>query len=143
MPITVTPNPAREGESVTARVTFPKPVPPVPPNDVHIDVLKPDGSWQPVTGYDTIPQGQDPGVGIDLPFSAGNPNIGGIGDHRLRVRWSINRVDMAGAMEETTLAVWARIGGIRKTCLGILPEGWDCAKMANSIGQVWGKPKKG
>jgi hypothetical protein len=74
---------------VTARVKYTGGPP--PPNDLHIDVQRDDGGWTAITGYSTIPKGMDPVAGIDIRFSTGNPNVGGPGKKRFRVRWTIDK----------------------------------------------------
>ena len=88
MGFSIVPNPVSAGAHVIAKVRYRGSVPPKP-TDVHIDARQPDGSWRAVTGYDHIPETIDPVEGFDLPFSAGNPNIGGVGEHILRLRWTL------------------------------------------------------
>ena len=109
MSFSIVPNPANAGAHVVAKVRYPGPVPPKP-TDVHIEARQRDGSWRAITGYDHIPETLDPSEGFDLPFSAGNPNIGGIGEHILRVRWTLEGRTI-GHAELTPLDVVPAGGG--------------------------------
>lgn len=140
MPITFTPNPVDPGAMVTARLRYAKPVPPVP-TDVHIDVQQADGSWRAVTGYDHIPAGMDPVAGFDVPFSSGNPHVGGRGEHAFQVRWTFNGEEIIGATERASLSVGPPMSSIRRKCLGLLPPEWDCTKVLKAIGDALRREK--
>ena len=91
------PNP-RPGQLVNAKVKYEgAPPPATQPNDVHIDVQLPNGSWRAITGYSTIPGGgQAARNGLDIPFSLGNANIVGPGPFTFQVRWTHNGTNMPG-----------------------------------------------
>jgi hypothetical protein len=136
----ITPDP---GQLVTAKLQYTGPNP--PPTDVHVDVQRPDGSWQAVTGYDTLPQGVDPTKEVALPFSLGNPVFEGTGvNPKLRVRWTWNGVDDPQRNEATglTLTSWW-LQDTRSFCRSVLGPNFNCVQVLKSIGQVWGKRGKG
>lgn len=141
MTIVFTPDPVENpGELVKANVKYTGPRPPVP-NDVHLDVQQPDGTWRAITGYERIPEDRDPLEGFDLPFSSGNPHVGGPGLKKFRVRWTLDGNPIPGvAPEEKDLRIWPPTGP-RRTCLGLLPAGWDCAKVLKAIGDALRRPK--
>lgn len=89
MTFSIKPDSHQQGAMCTAHLQFNGAVPPLP-NDVHIDAKHDDGSWHAVVGYDTIPANKNPLAGFDIRFSGGNPNVGGPGNRRFRVRWTLN-----------------------------------------------------
>ncbi|MCP4488618.1 MAG: hypothetical protein GY820_15090 [Gammaproteobacteria bacterium] len=102
MSITVTTDSSAKGAMCTAHVAYNGITPPVP-NDVHIDAKHEDGTWHAVTGYETIPGGLNPVAGFDIRFSGGNPNVGGSGPRKFRVRWTLDDSELGTPQETTTV----------------------------------------
>jgi hypothetical protein len=84
MSIVVRPTLPLVGQIVTLTVKYEGGPP--PPNDVHVEVEN-DGTWQPITGYDRIPDGMNPLNGFDMPVPP-TSNWRGPGVHKFRVRWT-------------------------------------------------------
>ena len=140
MTISFTPSPViTPGEPVKAHLKYTGPVPPTP-NDVHLDVRQPDGTWRAVTGYERIPADRVPLAGFDLPFSSGNPTVGGPGLQRFRVRWTFNGTEIPNTSEVKDLRI-SPPSGPRRACLGLLGPNFDCEKVLRAIGDALRPPR--
>jgi hypothetical protein len=90
------PNPS-VGQIITFNLTYPGSD---EPDDVHVEVDV-GGAWQPVTGYDHIPEGKNPHTGFDLPIPP-TPNWATPGQHRFRVRWTKGGRDIGSEIAYVT-----------------------------------------
>ena len=92
MSVTTSPSNPEQGQTVTFHLKYEGNPP--PPDDVHIEVLTPDG-WVAVVGYDHIPAGMNPVNGFDIPVPP-TPAWSSPGQHSFRVRWTRGGKDIGG-----------------------------------------------
>lgn len=91
MTIVLVPRYPQAGKIVTVHARYTPATPPLP-NDVHLDVRKPDGTWDPVVGYDhAIPaESGNPTDGVNITFAPTPPKFPGPGSYQTRIRWTRN-----------------------------------------------------